>query len=150
MPPPILSSVSASRFSTTVQHAPNMQQATPEQAVAPAPDFDYTAEIEELESKANTSYTLAQHSEAEETYRRLIGIRGDQEGVGATHLDRYNLAAALAKQRRLTGTEPMLRETLSFLTSRTDGRGDPNFVEKEAGASALLAGAQIGQDGSAR
>lgn len=101
-----------------------------------------------LESQASKSCQLANYDEAEHTYRRLIDLRADEEGIEATYRDRFNLSATLVKQRKFQDAETSIREVLAFLTSRTKEEAPEHFQAQEDAACRILEEAVAGQSES--
>jgi hypothetical protein len=82
---------------------------------------------------------------AENHYRRIVDTVEKYEGREATYADRYNLAHVLVMQHKYQEAEPILRDTLSYLTKRPVDEDSGHFLEQEDGTVRLLVQSLQGQ-----
>lgn len=97
-----------------------------------------STDLNAMELEAVQCFSLSYYTEAEQLYRRILHARSEAEGPDAARRDQFNLACVLVKKQNFAEAEPLLREVLTFLESRSN-RNRKHFKEQEAATMRLLA-----------
>lgn len=110
--------------------------------------MDAQAQHNVTTSRDNASYltTTNQLPLAEVTYKYIIDTVQQHEGQEATYADRYNLSNVLVKQHKYAEAEPILRDTLNYLTKRPVDDVSDHFLEQEDATISLLVQSLKGQE----